>query len=502
MVAALLLVLLPFGVLAGEARAQDDTTGEESRQTLRTITNTASAQWNFAGSAVSTTSNEVAFDVTLPPPEIRSFRPSAGGGSELTFRSPVCNAPGRSGLAVSTAPDMATMQSQSAQSTMVDETNVLRAGQTLIFEVQALEANIDPQEIDQLEIVITTSTGDRETETIFETGPNTGVFVGQIDTVRIPPGAQPDDCRLGLTDGAMIVITASLPGSDDIIITTDVEVLADPFGVVFDSETGEPVDGARVTLVDAATGQPATVFAEDGVTPWPSSVISGEPITDGAGRVTDMGAGEFWFPLTFLGTYRLVVEPPEPYTAPSVVQPAEIAQITRPDGRSFVILDASYGGNFTLVDQTPVQVDIPLDRPSLDLGLNKTASRAQAVPGDVVFYALTATNSDPSRAKRNVTVTDTPSRWLRLRPDTVRVNGAEAPDAITIAPDGSTLQIDLGTLAGGASARVTYAMTVRPDAPPGRALNDAVVTDVLGRTARAQVAVDIERENIADRMTI
>ena len=49
---------------------------------------------------------------------------------------------------------------------------------------------------------------------------------------------------------------------------------------------------------------------------------------------------------------------------------------------------------------------------------------------------------------------------------------------------------------------MTYAMSVRPDAPPGRALNDAVATDLLGRTARAQAPVDIQRDAIADRMTI
>ncbi|MEO0461529.1 MAG: hypothetical protein AAF127_00230 [Pseudomonadota bacterium] len=495
-------MLLPLGVLGGEALAQDDTTEQEAQQTLRTVENTATAQWNFAGRAASTTSNTVTFDVTLPPPEIRALRPASTGPIELNFRAPVCNAPGRSGQATATAPSMDAMANTPPVELNARGTNTLPAGQTLVFEVTALAANTDPNVVDELDVVITTSTGDRERETIFETGPNTGVFVGQINTVRMPPAPVQDDCRLSIVDGAIIQVAASLPGETEVLVTTDVEVLADPFGVVFDSETGEPVNGARVTLVDDATGQPATVFAEDGVTPWPSSVISGENITDGAGNVTEMGDGEFWFPLTFLGRYRLIIEPPEPYTAPSVVQPADLATITRPDGRAFVIRDGSYGGAFELVDPTPVQVDIPLDRPSLDLGITKTASRATAVPGDVVFYAITANNSDPARAKRNVTVTDTPSRWLRLRPDTVKVNGEAAPDAVTIAPDGSTLQVALGTLDGGASARITYAMTVRADAPPGRALNDAVVTDLLGRTAQAQVPVEIERDTIADRMTI
>ncbi|MEO0870733.1 MAG: hypothetical protein AAFY19_02060, partial [Pseudomonadota bacterium] len=503
---ALILALLPIVVLGGEAHAQsnaqDDTTEQEARPVIRTITNVAEASWSFEGEAGSVSSNEVSIDVTIPPPEIRAFRSTAEGPTELTFLEPICNGDLLSGQGVDEGSGGLSPQNVGPLNVMVEQTNVVRAGQELLFEIEALAANLDPEAIDELEIVLTTSTGDREIEIVFETGPNTGIFVGRIDTARMPPAPVEEDCRLSLEDGSSITITAFLPGDTQVLVETSVEVLADPFGVVFDSETGEPVDGARVTLVDAVTGQPATVFAEDGVTAWPSTVISGEAVTDGAGRITEMGPGEFWFPLTLLGRYRLVIEPPEPYTAPSVVQPAQLAQITRPDGRAFVIQDGSYGEAFELTDPTPVQIDIPLDRPSADLAITKTASRAQAVPGDVVFYAITVSNSDPARARRNVTLTDTPSRWLRLRPDTIRVNGEEAPESLTIAPDGSVLEIDLGTLAAGASARVTYAMSVRPDAPPGRALNDAVVTDLLGQTARAQAPVDILRETIADRMTI
>ena len=498
--AALSLVLLPFGVLEEGAIAQ---TG--NAETIGTITNTAEASWEFGGRTVRTTSNTVAFDVTIPPPQIRAFRPAPQGGIELNFRAPLCSVSGQSALsggggatagAAGSSIEISPMQGK------VEPTSTVRAGQVVLFEVSALAANTDPNTADQLSITITTSTGDRETQTIFETGPNTGVFVGQISTIRMPPSAVQGDCRLSIVDGAGIAIAASLPGDNAVIVETQVEVLADPFGVVFDSETGLPVDGARVTLIDAATGQPATVFAEDGVTPWPSSVVSGQNIMDGAGNVIAMEAGEFWFPLTFLGTYRLEITPPEPYSAPSVVSAANISQITRPDGRGFIILEASYGGTFTLSDPTPVQVDIPLDRPSLDIGLVKTASRDRVQPGDVVFYSITARNEDPSRPKRNVVLNDTPSSALRLRPDTIRVDGAEMPEAVTIAPDGRSITIALGDIAGGSARRVTYAMSVRPDAAPGRALNDAFVVDSLGRVARASVAVDVERETIADRMTI
>lgn len=493
MAAALALVLLPFGVSGEGVLAQSDS------EPSTTITNTAEASWTFSGRTQRTSSNTVSFDVSIPPPEIRAFRPTAQGNVALEFRAPICSAVGQSAQSGSASDNTIELQ---PMDTMVEPTSTLRVGQTLLFEITALRANTDPNEVDRLSVTITSATGDVEQETIFETGPNTGVFVGQIDTIGMPPAMTPNDCQLSVVDGARIEIAASLPGDTTVIVETQVQVLADPFGVVFDSETGEPVDGARVTLVDAATGQPATVFAEDGVTSWPSSVVSGQPITDGNGTVTVMGPGEFWFPLTFLGTYRLQIEPPEPYSAPSAASPSDISRITRPDGREFVILDASYGGTFTLTDPTPVEVDIPLDRPSLAIGLEKTVSRQRVQPGDIVFYSVTARNEDPSRPKRSVVLTDTPSPELRLRADSIRIDGIESPGAVTVAADGRTLEVALGDIAGGGSRRVTYAMTVRPDASPGRALNAAETVDSLGRTARASAAVDVERESIADRMTI
>lgn len=495
--AALGVVLLPFGVFTGSANAQNNTNDAEI---IGTITNTAEASWLFEGRERETVSNTIELEVTLPPPEIRALRPTPQGSVDLNFRAPLCAASAQGPANVGGGPpssiELTPMEG------MAEVTSIIRPGQTVLFEITALEANVDKTAVDRMDVTITTSTGDQESLTIFETGLNTGVFVGQIGTARIPPIPASGDCQLSINDGATISIEGFLPGETTVVVETDVEVLADPFGVVFDSETGEPVSGARISLVDAVTGAPATVFAEDGVTPWPSTVISGQPISYGNGLIHNQEPGEFWFPLTFLGDYRLVVEPPEPYTAPSAVSPASLAQLTRPDGRAFVILDASFGDVFELSDPTPVQVDIPLDRPGEDIGLVKTASRERVQPGDVVFYSVTARNDDPARPRRDVVLTDTPSSSLRFRADSVRVNGVEAPDQITFAPDGSSLTVALGDLLPGESARVTYAMTVRPDASPGRALNDVVSVDSVGRSTRTNVAIEVDRETIADRMTI
>jgi uncharacterized repeat protein (TIGR01451 family) len=475
--AALLLALLPFVVIAGSARAQ-------------TIENTAQASWLYAGSPLSTSSNTVRVTVSPTPPQIKTYITSPGSGREVTFRSPICG--GTQG----------TLSGGGDISASITESNTYRSGDFIIFEIIASSANADPGAVDNLDVEIESTTGDREKLLISETGPNTGIFIGRIGTRRTPPAAISGDCVLSIANGNTISISALRPGDSTVIVHADANVLADPFGVVFDSETGEPVPGARVTLVDAATGLPATVFAEDGITSWPSTLVSGQPIIDGAGNTYVMGDGEFWFPLTFLGNYRLQIEPPAPYTAPSVVSRDDLAQLTRPDGRPFIIEDGSFGGVIVLDGPEPVQVDIPLDRPSLAIDLVKSASRQRAQPGDPVFYSIVARNGDQGRTKRNVILVDTPSPWLRLRPDSVRVDGVEVPTAVTFAPNGRSLTIALGDIAPGATRRVTYAMTVRADAPPGQAVNRAVATDSLGRTSRASAALDIERDTIAGRMTI
>ncbi|WP_083989470.1 DUF11 domain-containing protein [Paraurantiacibacter namhicola] len=478
MAAMLFGVLLPSLVSAGPANAQ-------------TIVNVANATWTDDGRQYDTRSNRVELTVEERQPEIRAFVP--GPGPVLAITAPFCagnsnSRAGGSGGAVTNIP--------------ATPTQSLRAGQELLFTVSLPSANRDPAVADSLEVVLTAPSGDRETLTIYETGPNTGLFAGSIATRRIPPAARPGDCVLSLLDGDVVTIGAVRPGGADVVLQTQVTVLADPFGVVFDSETGEPVSGAVVTLIDAVTGQPARVFAEDGVTPWPSTVISGQPITDAAGNVYPMPPGEYWFPLTDLGSYIIRIEPPAPYTAPSAQTPDQIALIRRPDGRSFVISDASYGGIFQLVDPTPVQIDIPLDRPGVSVTITKQASRRQAQPGDAVFYTVTVRNPDTGRAKRDVTVTDTPSPWLRPRMDSVRIDGAAAPGALSIAADNRSLVFALGDIPAGGQRRITYAMTVRADAPQGHAENEAEAVDSLGRSARTSASVEIQRDIIAGRMTI
>ena len=477
--AALFAVLLLF-VVAVPASAQ-------------IIENIARAEWRTGEEAHSAQSNLVSFEILALPVSIETFRPSAASGVSTPIPPSVCNGtelpaigiPGTQGPVAS-----------------VERTTSLQVGENLVFRVVAAAANLDQDAVDSIHVLLTSTSGEREEVEIFETAANSGVFVGAIPTAAVPPQPVVEDCRLSVADGDTIYIEYPRDNGEDPIATAAVSVLADPFGLVFDSEDGRPVSGATVTLIDVATGQPATVFADDGVTLWPSTVVSGQPITDGAGNVYPMKPGEYRFPLAPLGNYKLVVTPPSPYSAPSAATSAQLQMLARPNGAPFTISDASFGGSFTLADPAPVRVDIPVDRPGIAVSLSKTVSRPRALPGDVVIYTVRLANVDTLGAKRDVVLTDVPSEWLRLRRDTVRVDGELTPDLIEVSEDGRELTLRFDEIAVGGSHVVTYAMAVRADAPAGQALNRAQTIDSRGRTTVTSAVLTIDRETIGSRMTL
>ncbi|MDE2621237.1 MAG: DUF11 domain-containing protein, partial [Sphingomonadales bacterium] len=356
--------------------------------------------------------------------------------------------------------------------------------------------------IDRLETTLVTSSGDRETILIYETAPDSGIFVGGVPTAPIPPDARPQDCQLSVAKGDTISIVCRQTDNAAALATARLDVLADPFGYVFDSEDGSPVDGARVTLVDAATGQPAAVFASDGQTRWPATIVTGQPIVDAAGNRYQLPPGEYRFPLAARGQYRLVIEPPSPYVAPSTAGAAQLAGVLRPDGSPLTLSPASTGGALTLDSPDAVRVDIPVDRPARPVVLSKTASRARAQPGDLVFYTILVSNPDAARAKRDVRLRDVPDAALRLRPGSLRVDGVSPGDALLVDGAGAGFELKLGTIAPGGRRRITYAASVRPDARPGPAQNRITALDSRGLVAAAGSVVTIEEDGLTARMTL
>ncbi|MFM5950204.1 MAG: hypothetical protein ACKOPM_13425, partial [Novosphingobium sp.] len=256
----------------------------------QTISNTASASWTEQGQPAGTTSNTISFSVTQQPVTIDTYAPISGGQT-ITYSATTCGSAAGGG-----AGGIPSLQASVAPSTSI------HIGEVLYFRVSAPAANLNSAVVDSLEVTIASQNGDREVVIIHETAANSGEFFGSIQTRAAPPAPVQLDCRLSIISGATISITTAPIGSNQTVVSARIDVLADPYGLVFGSENGAPVNGAQVMLVDAVTGAPARVYADDGVTPWPSMVYSGQPVTDGAGVVHTMLAGEYRFPLAALGT--------------------------------------------------------------------------------------------------------------------------------------------------------------------------------------------------------
>lgn len=494
-----LVILLSAFAFACAARAQDIS----AAPAVREIVNIAEARWQSGNDEVSRLSNRVTTPTQDSPNTGFSIAPlrlgDGPGASPRPVARPLCQ-----GSAGTTSIPLDDAALNAGGKPMLMPTTDIRGGEPLYFAITFPGANTDPTKINSLTGVISSRDGkDREVLTIYETGVNTGVFVGVIQTRLSPPVAVQGDCVLTVEEGDVVSVESLATRNGFPLVTTQVNVLVDPYGFAFDSEDGSAVDGVSVTLIDEATGQPARVKGTDGVSDYPSTVVTGAPVTDAGGHLYPGIPGDYRFPLVAQGRYRLVVRPPTPYTAPSAVTPQVLAALHRPDGQPVEIGEGSYGRTIIIDRPEPVRVDIPLDRPRIAASVTKIADRGLASPGDLVLYTVTVRNPDTLRPKRGLVLIDTLPGAMRLRRDTVRVDGQAAPGAVTQSADGGTLSVDLGTVPPGAAHVIRYALEVRLDAREGVAVNRARTRDALGTESMiAESAVRIARETIADRMTI
>ena len=326
---------------------------------------------------------------------------------------------------------------------------------------------------------------------LTETGADTGVFAGGIPVGGSDPALAA--CDLTLQRGAGLKLSFH---EDSQSFGSNSSLLIDPAGFLFDSATGALIDGATVSLVDAQ-GNPATVFGDDGVSRYPSTVVSGQIVTDASGRVYPAQRGRYRFPLTLPGTYHLLVAPPADYSAPSVVTREAIARLRDPQGRAFIINDASYQGALVLATADPFLADIPLDRaPRTSLLLTKTASVREAAPGDFVQYRIALTNRGTSAAS-DLHLFDTLPAGLRYERGSTR-GAAEA----IVQANGRNLDFVVPSLAPGATIEVRYVVGVTPGAPAGEALNRVRVIGGTNTSNEASASVRVRGLLFTDAMTV
>ena len=373
---------------------------------------------------------------------------------------------------------------------------VTAAGQILYMQAVAPACNANPNAIDSIRIdVRASSSGDTETFTAVETSPDSGVF-------RVPRNAMPvvttasastsatanarfgasdaddsDTPKTAAGDGALAAakndtLTASIEGCGSGVSTAS--ILVDPSGVVFDSRTNAPLAGASVTLIDVTgagngghAGGPARVFAIDGVTPAPSTLVTG-------------ASGGYVFPLVAPSLYRLHVIAPTNYTYPSKVPAAQL-----PAGRT-IHLYGSYGANFPVNDATgAVTLDVPLDPVPGALYLEKSASRASAELGDFVDYTIRVHNA-AEQDLQGVIVDDDLPAGFHYQGGTLRLDDAALADP---APgNDSKLQVAVGRVASGGVVTLRYRVRIGAGALQGDGINRARATSAAPLVLASSVA--------------
>ncbi|SEM76967.1 conserved repeat domain-containing protein [Sphingomonas gellani] len=455
--------------------------GADSPARGQTISNTARLTFSADGNQRSVSSNTVS--LSLP----RVTKPT-----RLTIRHPGPHYQLR-GVGCTKTPTLTTTPSPVSDADLAETAPLVSAQEddVLIFVLEAPAENKDPARQDTARIEF--EAGRTRGEIVLtETSANSGVFAGGLPATA--PGGE-ESCGILITRTTQVRV--HYVGSDD-SAPADGSVLIDPEGEVFDSRTGVPVDGAIVTLIDEDSGQPAAVVGDDGVSAYPSTVVTGSLVVDARGDRYQMGRGRFRFPLVAPGRYRLKVQPPPGYVAPSRATPAQIADLPEHRGR-FRIMDASYGGVLIVEGVEPIRVDVPIDPPGADanLVLDKVASTHVAAFGDFVQYRLDLRNTGSTPA-RDVTIIDRLPPGLHLRPGSIR--GLAEPQ---VTPDGRELRFAVPALAAGAATRVTYLVEVTAAAPTGDAINRATaVAPGLGASNEASAAVRITAPLFTDAMTI
>ncbi len=371
--------------------------------------------------------------------------------------------------------------------------DVFMAGELMFVLVTDVGQNGDPTEIETVIITIRTQSGDEIVLRLYETGDDTGQFLGYVPSSR--EATAPNDAVL--TAPGQTNLTATYVDLFDATEVTVDTALVDPFGRLFNSITGELIDGVTVTIVHAATGEPATVFGADGVSRYPSTLVTGSIVTDASGAIYDLEDGEFLFPLMAPGTYRLQIDPPSGYLFPSGRTSADFVNL---ENAPFEIIAGSYGGSFEVTSAGPLNFDVPLD-PSGEVALRKTATTARASVGDTVGYLVEITNSNT--APLPVIVEDRLPPGLRLVPGSVRIDGV-APVSVSLSPDGQILRVNAGFVPGGKTVGMTYALAVSAGARTGEAVNRAVAVNTAGNpiSNRAEVAIEIIEDLLRSRLTL
>lgn len=376
--------------------------------------------------------------------------------------------------------------------------NYFHQGEPIFIRVTDLDQNLDPTKAETVIVTITDeTTHDKEVIRLTETGTDTGVFTGYIQSSGDSSAATQYNGTLTINAGHNF--NASYTDIADPSDTSTTSAAVDPFGIVFNSATGAPIDGVKITLVDAATGNPTTVFGDDGVSTFPTTITTGSAVTDTSGRRYNFPPGGFRFPFVLPGRYQFQLVSAG-FSGPSNVTDATLQAL--PGGPFALVNPGSRLDPFTVNPGPAIHIDIPLDPGSSALWLQKTAGKDTVSVGDFLPYELDVQNTGKVGISKGVVIADAMPLGFRLRHGSVRFNGVIAPDPV-ISADGRTLTFAVGDLAPQAGASIRYVVEVSAGASMGIAINRATASGIGGVTSnQAKASVQVKSDFLSSRSVL
>jgi uncharacterized repeat protein (TIGR01451 family) len=482
------LVLAGLLCVARPALAQTVTPAGTAIDNAATVTFVGAA-----GTPTTITTNHVGAIVTPPPTlsAVAILRAAGSNGTPSMAGPTQCSS--SSGMLTLPAPVQADGAAlDPSQPIPLASTATLHGGEAAFVRVLDADQNRDPAAVDYLNVRLSTPGGDAELLRISETGPNTGIFVGYIQTraAAITAG----NCVLEVERNAPI--DTRYVDVSDANDSSSASALVDPYGLIFDSRTGTPINGARVRLIDAATGLPAAVVGDDGVSSYPSEMLTGSPVTDAGGTVYSLPGGVFRFPLVAAGSYRLEVDPPGGYAFPSMLTIADLAQTP---GGPYRLSPGSFGAPFTADTPPAVAIDVPLDAAATQLFVQKATTTTVAAIGDFVQYQLSVENTSSNASIPSVRTVDQLPLGARYRPGSTRIGSTVAPDP-EISADGRTLTFTSGALGAGQRLDIRYVVEITAGARGKQLVNAAHAIGPDGLSSNsAQATIQLREELFRNR---
>ena len=360
------------------------------------------------------------------------------------------------------------------------------AGEPIFIRVVDYDQNLNGSLIEDVYVTLTVAeTDDAETLLLRETGASTGEFIGVIQSRGIGSGVQQFNCFLEVADDS--AVSASYQDENEATDVVAAAVLVDPFGIYFDSVTGEPISGTAISLIDDATGALADVFSPDGLATWPSTVITGAPVTDSLGRIYDIPAGEYRFPLIAPGDYYLEIQINEGEVFPTMLTDAEIQ--ANPGG-PYVLTTGSRGEVFNVPPGPAIQIDLPVDRPEGVVSIEKQASHTTAAIGDFVEYRINISNNREDISLPDASIRDILPMGFRYQEGSFRFNDVPAADPI-FGSMAEQMHIDLGTIPANSSVSVSYVTEITAGASLGENINRVFSTTANASSNIATASIEV-----------